>query len=107
MHDATAACQRSLQGVPRNEWGKGRTGTYTSYTSYKRQGGMAYQSRGSWSRSSRSTPRLGKPITWERGTGGMQETAKAGEPEILNLGSASHWKAGCGESRMSSLEGGS
>jgi hypothetical protein len=32
---------------------------------------------------------------------------KAGWPEILNLGSASHWKAACGESRTSSLEGGS
>ena len=72
---------------------------------------MAYWGRPLWSRSPRSSPSRGKPGTWRRRAGGLDETGPRGtrDENCRNCSARhrnNHWRAGCGESRTSGSEGG-
>src|SRR5215468_9157955 len=70
--DKRTACATSAGPAPPNEGGEGMSGPPTSrYSVASVNCGMAYGTRVLGSQSGRSSPRLGKPATWQRATGGV------------------------------------
>ena len=77
--------------------------------------GIAYGGRPLWQRSPRSSPSRGKPGTWRRRAGGFDGIRQGGLHNARHRNCTerhqqksrlNHWRAGCGESRMSGSEGG-
>ena len=71
--------------------------------------GIPYKARAPWERRPRSSPRAGKPSTWQRGSGGWGEGVSVKVREMRRADTTKvpvHWRARCGESCTAGSGGG-